>query len=421
MIQFNNSNTLSSFLKLSRIARNIPQTNISINTNIDVSLISRFESGKRIPNESQRAKLLSFYDTDNALFFREDPIISKRLSDLFTAIYEAQTFEVRERIIEAIPKDTIKKTHYYLYLYLFTFCHYVNAGKTKEASSYYETLRRTINSYEQDSQALFYMFSSLYHSRINRIDLRENDMLMTDNCRVQDERILALSHYFHIFMTPNHHDMNTIFKHYSLCRSLLEKHQNSYRLVMLNMLLANLYSNCDLVKESIQTDLETLRLLEQSAQKNVWLRTLHFNLSWSYMRIHDYQSAFDHAYACKDDYHNRTIYFMLAFCCYQLNNHHDSKKYILAARKAQPSAQFYDYLLEWLEAMLEKPYQKKCIEALLRIEKKLQYELDFESTQTIFALIVDYYHHHHELKKMNQYLNQMELKNVIVSIPEPIQ
>ena len=112
---------------------------------------------------------------------------------------------------------------------------------------------------------------------------------------------------------------------------------------------------------------------------------------------------------------------MLAFCCYQLNNHHDSKKYILVARKAQPSAQFYDYLLDWLEAMLEKPYQKKCIETPLCIKKKLQYELDFESTQSIFALIVDYYHHHHELEKMNQYLNQMELKNVIVSIPAPIQ
>ena len=165
MIQFNNSNTLSSFLKLSRIARNIPQTNISINTNIDVSLISRFESGKRIPNESQRAKLLSFYDTDNALFFREDPIISKRLSDLFTAIYEAQTFEVRERIIEAISKDTIKKTHYYPYLYLFTFVTMPPAGGTNDDERFFCTNKLSYSNVSLEAPAHYRARCNVWRSR----------------------------------------------------------------------------------------------------------------------------------------------------------------------------------------------------------------------------------------------------------------
>lgn len=101
---------------------------------------------------------------------------------------------------------------------------------------------------------------------------------------------------------------------------------------------------------------------------NKWIKSLHLNLIWSYMRIHDYQSALEHALLCKEDYNNRVIYFMLAFCCYQLNNLYDAKKYLLIAKKVQPSTQFYDYLINWLEAMLEKPYQKRCIELLLRIE-----------------------------------------------------
>lgn len=88
--------------------------------------------------------LLNYFGTDVETYSTEFPIISKRLSDLFIAIYEAQPYEVRERIIEAIPKDLIKKTHYFPYLYLFTFCHYVNAGKTAEACSYYEILTKLL-------------------------------------------------------------------------------------------------------------------------------------------------------------------------------------------------------------------------------------------------------------------------------------
>lgn len=417
----NKVQNISLFLKLNRIVEKIPQINVSIDTKLDASLISRFESGNRIPNAKQMNLLLNYFGTDVETYSKEFPIISKRLSDLFIAIYEAQPYEVRERIIEAIPKDLIKKTHYFPYLYLFTFCHYVNAGKTAEACSYYETLTKVVANYDEEMQALFYMFSTLYHYDTNCIDLQLNDFRKLKSCQVTDKRILALLHYFLLSTYPERHSLKSILLHYQKCKEILTEDQNVFRLTMLNMQLAILYGEYDLVKASIATDLRTLEQLKPFTGITQLIKSLHFNLSWSYMRIHDYQSAFDHAYACKDDYHNRTIYFMLAFCCYQLNNHHDSKKYILAARKAQPSAQFYDYLLDWLEAMLEKPYQKKCIEALLCIEKKLQYELDFESTQSIFALIVDYYHHHHELEKMNQYLNQMELKNVIVSIPEPIQ
>lgn len=414
----NKKTNLSSFLKLNRILGNIPQKSISIDTNLDASLISRFESGKRTPNKIQLKMLLNYYGTDEITFFKNDPIIKKRLSDLFTAIYEAHPFDVRERIIDSIPINSIKKTHYYPYLFLLIFCHYVNAGKTNKAKEYYKALAKIVSNFDEENRAIFYMFSSLYHYDINRNDLHLEDLQKLQSCTMKDERVIALSHYFLLASSPSHYTIKTILSHFNKCKEILEKHHNTFRLVMLNMMLAIFYSEFDMVKASITTDLKTLELLKPYYGKSNWIKALHFNLSWSYMRIQDYESAIEHIHLCKQDYENRTIYFMLAFCYFQLNQHSIARTYLIQARNVQPSAKYYDYLIDWLEAMLEYPYQKKCKDILLYIDQKLKHELDYESSQTIFALIIDYYVHCHDLEKMQLYKNKLKLKHVLIKLPK---
>lgn len=166
------------------------------------------------------------------------------------------------------------------------------------------------------------MFSSLYHYDISCIDLQQDDFQKLQTFKIIDKLILTLSHYFMLSSSPKQNPLKTILLHYQKCKKKLEMDHNTFRLIMLNMLLANIYSEFDLVKASIATNLKTLEILKPHMGINKWIKSLHFNLTWSYMLIHDYQSAIEHALLCKEDYNNRAIYFMLAF---QLNDPYDAK------------------------------------------------------------------------------------------------
>lgn len=69
------------------------QKKIAYSTGIDISLISRFEKGKRVPTDKQTQKLLAFYGTDTETFFREDENVENILNNLFEAIYYVKDYD----------------------------------------------------------------------------------------------------------------------------------------------------------------------------------------------------------------------------------------------------------------------------------------------------------------------------------------
>ena len=145
----NNDHQLCCFLKLTRLMKREAQKKIAYSTGIDISLISRFEKGKRVPTDKQTQKLLAFYSTDPETFFREDENVENILNDLFEAIYYVKDFNSREQIVLSIANQ-IDKTHYYPYYCLLCFCHYASKGKIKEASRYFLSLTKTIDMFTHD-------------------------------------------------------------------------------------------------------------------------------------------------------------------------------------------------------------------------------------------------------------------------------
>ena len=224
----NNDHQLCCFLKLTRLMKREAQKKIAYSTGIDISLISRFEKGKRVPTDKQTQKLLAFYGTDPETFFREDENIENILNNLFEAIYYAKDYDLREQIVLSIANQ-IDKTHYYPYYCLLCFCHYASKEKIKEARRYFLSLTKTIDLFTNDQKALFYIFSMLYYvdlRHIKEFELSTNKIIPS---KIVNERILALYHYSQIYISPNHSDMFEILMHYAECRSQLEKDHNHRR------------------------------------------------------------------------------------------------------------------------------------------------------------------------------------------------
>ena len=410
----NNDHQLCCFLKLTRLMKREAQKKIAYSTGIDISLISRFEKGKRVPTDKQTQKLLAFYGTDPETFFREDENVENILNDLFEAIYYVKDFNSREQIVLSIANQ-IDKTHYYPYYCLLCFCHYASKGKIKEASRYFLSLTKTIDLFTNDQKALFYIFSMLYYvdlRHIKEFELSTNKIIPS---KIVNQKILALYHYSQIYISPNHSDMFEILMHYTECRSQLEKDHNHRRLMMLNIVIANAYSALNRIKESIEKDLETLTMLKEDDEPS-WKYTIQHNLACSYLQLQDYEKVIVYLDKCMPYYDNRLTYFMYGFCYYKLGDQSLAEMYVRKAMDTPMSVPYYDLLVEWLGLMITHPYQKKCIRVLEKIYTQYNDELNLESSQNILALMVDYYEHTQNTILAEQYKKMIQLDHLIVPI-----
>lgn len=410
----NNDHQLCCFLKLTRLMKREAQKKIAYSTGIDISLISRFEKGKRVPTDKQTQKLLAFYSTDPETFFREDENVENILNDLFEAIYYVKDYDYREQIVLSIANQ-IDKTHYYPYYCLLCFCHYASKEKIKEASRYFLSLTKTIDMFTHDLKALFYIFSMLYYvdlRHIKEFELSTNKIIPS---KIVNQRILALYHYSQIYISPNHSDMFEILMHYTECRSQFEKDHNHRRLMMLNIVIANAYSALNRIKESIEKDLETLTMLKEDDEPS-WKYTIQHNLACSYLQLQDYEKVIVYLDKCMPYYDNRLTYFMYGFCYYKLGNQSLAKMYVRKAMDTPMSVPYYDLLVEWLGLMITHPYQKKCIQVLEKIYTQYHDELNLESSQNILALMVDYYEHTQNAILAEQYKKMIQLDHLIVPI-----
>lgn len=409
-----NPQNLALFLRFIRYLQKESQKNIAQSTNINVSLISRFEQGKRIPTDKQTQKLLAFYGTDTETFFREDKNVENILNNLFGAIYYVKDYDYREQIVLSIANQ-INKTHYYPYYCLLCFCHYASKEKIKEASRYFLSLTKTIDLFTNDQKALFYIFSMLYYvdlRHIKEFELSTNKIIPS---KIVNQKIRALYHYSQIYISPNHNDMFDILLHYTECRSQLEKDHNHRRLMMLNIVIANAYSALNRIKESIEKDLETLTMLKEDDEPS-WKYTIQHNLACSYLQLQDYKKVIAYLDECKPYYDNRLTYFMYGFCYYQLGNQSLAEMYVRKAMDTPMSVPYYDLLVEWLGLMITQPYQKKCIQVLEKIYAQYNDELNLESSQNILALMIDYYEHTQNAILVEQYKKMIQLDHLIVPI-----
>ena len=410
----NNDHQLCCFLKLTRLMKREAQKKIAYSTGIDISLISRFEKGKRVPTDKQTQKLLAFYSTDPETFFREDENIENILNNLFEAIYYAKDYDLREQIVLSIANQ-IDKTHYYPYYCLLCFCHYASKEKIKEARRYFLSLTKTIDMFTHDLKALFYIFSMLYYVDLRHIKEFELSTNKIISSKIVNQRILALYHYSQIYISPNHSDMFEILTHYTECRSQLEKDHNHRRLMMLNIVIANAYSALNRIKESIEKDLETLTMLKEDDEPS-WKYTIQHNLACSYLQLQDYEKVIAYLDKCRPYYDNRLTYFMYGFCYYKLGNQSLAEMYVRKALDTSMSVPYYDLLVEWLELMIANTKKKKCIRVLEKIYTQYNDELNLETSQNILALMVDYYEHTQNAILAEQYKKMIQLDHLIVPI-----
>ena len=110
--------TIGKILKTIREERGLQLRQVAIESNIDLTLLSRVENGKRMPSESLLIKLAETYGLDSNL------LVLQLVSDKILEISE----QYPDHTIQARKRPTRKAIHLVLYELVYTWRH--RAGQT---------------------------------------------------------------------------------------------------------------------------------------------------------------------------------------------------------------------------------------------------------------------------------------------------
>lgn len=152
-------------------------------------------------------------------------------------------------------------------------------------------------------------------------------------------------------------------------------------------------------EESIRKNIELLELSKQYNYHN-YLVLLN-NIAWAYMLLHQYKDALPYYLEAVKQNPNTDQFFYIALCYYQLKDIKNVRQFIEKGKELNDQDVF-TLLLEWLEAMINKPYSEKCKLLLDRILKLSDNTLDEDETNFILIQLEDHYYHVGEYEKAHE-------------------
>lgn len=134
-------------------------------------------------------------------------------------------------------------------------------------------------------------------------------------------------------------------------------------------------------------------------------RVILNNIARGYTLLHNYDKAlYYYLKAIKNVAADISQCFDIAWCYYKTNNNKKARQFIIKANKLNIQNE-QTLLLEWLEAMINKPYSNRCSELL---EKALNIDgLSEDSKNFVLVQLEDYYYHTKEYEKAREMANML--------------
>lgn len=185
------------------------------------------------------------------------------------------------------------------------------------------------------------------------------------------------------------------------------KTNNWIRLIALNVTKANFVRLNGRVHEAILLDSNTLQYGEQM-KVHIYDYILYRNLGWSHYLLKNYDKAVEYYLLAEKYDSDDDLYFMSALCSFKLGYRSRSRKYLDKARGAKKTDISFEYLIDWLELMLNKKYSLKAEQKLLYCLKKHETTMHVDSRNNIYKFLIEHYEYHQDYKNVDYYRKKLQ-------------
>lgn len=388
------------YFKRKRLENNLTLNEVSEATEISISYLSMVENNDIQPSKRKLDKLTVFYKA-KPTYFSIQTIEKSYILSFFDKIYYGQ---VTKEDIDQLNKliATHQKSAYLGYLELMEWCYYAQKVvlKNKNLAIIADLLNKNIHSFPIEFCRFYYISCIWYYSRIKSKKQLENAQKKLKNIEYKNwdglEKIAELG-----YLITNNDFFNTP-ETVNECKEIFKRTNNQNCLNHVLMYEA-IYLSC------IQ---DYNKALEKYAQlKNIYLKNknnmnfavVEHNMGEIYFSLKNYIVAADHFKAQLQFLPSVSSYFKIAYCFYALNDKKTAMKWLQKSKEATSNVYVENLLIQWLTTMIENPYSKKCINLLLKIEKKFNQLSEREDQAFILLAIIDYYFKEENLSQIKQY------------------
>lgn len=389
------------FLKLKTYEKNIQAKELAIDTKRNEGYISRILNYKiSNPDEETLIAIENSLGLNQQEIRQENSKFQQLFSQYMATVYAIER-ETREQLYnEIIHFEGIKNTPYVIPLLLTQYIQKIIRNEYNDDFNQLDNkLMHIHQSMEEEEKEIFIVFHFGALVSSHKYQDVEKYIPAVNTTKPSHYEIEMVKDYY-LFSYYSHIGLSIkCLNYYEECVKWCKKTNSIKRLFNLEIIYTNYLMQFHLYDQAIQKNLELLELSKQYYDYNYL--TLLNNVAWGYMLSHQYEQALPYYLEGVKTDPNTDQFFHIAWCYYKLKDKKHVRQFIAAGKKLDEQS-YHMFLLEWLEAMVNKPYSKKCINILEKIVRIYKSSLDEDIQNFVLIQLEDYYYHTKEYEKAHE-------------------
>lgn len=382
------------YIKTIRLTRNLKLKDIADSLYISESLLSKIESGERTISPDVFNNILKLYNVVSTNF---DCEVYETI-DLFIEYLIKQE---KHKINKILNLDINYKSFPYMLMARFIQL-FSNDKNSTELYNITNILMKTIELYEIKYQQLFYILRGYLLILKHNFNDAKKSIEKGLNINV-DESLTALGNYYISFIKRDIKEFKEAINYSEKAIAYFEKTNNLIRLSKGYGHIGSLYMNIGIYTRAIDFYLKSSKY-NISNNMDV-LVGVNFNIGLCNLELEQYETAINYFMISKELENDTLTCFYIAYCYFKINDKKKAKLYVEEGHSANEFDHFSVCMLNWLEAMLNSKYSKKCEFHLLKLNKKYQ-DLSLTDKRFLNNRLSEYYEYHEDYKQANYYLKR---------------
>lgn len=398
-------NNYFAYLKLCAYEKNIQTKDLAIYTNRNIGYINRILNYK-IYNPDDETLLA----IEERIGLNHEKLIQKQhdfeclFFDYMNVVYTTRQKESDTLYAKIIHDQEVLNTPYEIYVLLTQLVQKTLKGNfDEEFFSADKKLTYIYNGLEDEAKSIYmiYHFGALVLNQ--NYQNAKRFMSRVDKIKTNNDQLKMMKSYYLFIYHSRAGKTERCLHYYEECKKWCAITENTTIPFSLEITYGVYLMKNYQYKKAIE---HNLVLLKTSYKLNGYNeRVILNNIARGYTLLHNYEKAlYYYLKAIKNVAADISQCFDIAWCYYKTNNNKKARQFIIKANKLNIQNE-QTLLLEWLEAMINKPYSNRCSELL---EKALNIDgLSEDSKNFVLVQLEDYYYHTKEYEKAREMANML--------------
>ncbi len=409
------NNQLITYLGLEISQKNITIADLASASGVDVNYINYiFKNKYKIKRDKALLSIISCLNLDEKSIFERNLKFEKIRNDFFYAVFYC--LDDRKNLYNKVQDMSLYLTSspylidYLMIDYVYTIGVIEDYSKINIYLSKFSKILPFLSCYYRK---LYYVFLLYYLD--NSSEYKEILEVYEKACAIpcKDSHLNGRILYLGMSIYRSLGSIKNSKKYYYLAKENFIKMHNTAMLENLNMKYSALLRSIGNFNEALENDINILTTYQLKKYRLQNVEILYNNIAWTYSLIHDYANAIIYYQKALETIKDNEIYFSVAYCCYKNRLYSQAKQYIYLGKSAKSFNQYFYYLLDWLEEMIEERYSEKTQKMLINIIKEYGSNLDEIVKNTIKIEIINYYYYNHMYEEAIHALQPLMGKQLI--------